>query len=164
MTDFNRMHFVEVITTEQKLPVILFFNRHRRTFFLALNTAGALQVRFQITRSGSLPEVNHLKHAMTKLNPEGRVIGLRWAAAQWRDISFPWKRVSPPYWQIAELIPSFFLILFLIIRLWKSWSPFSQILNCIHNTTPGLKKSMAALSSGTCGSRALCFEFSLSNL
>ncbi len=36
--------------------------------------------------------------------------------------------------------------------------PFSQILNCIHNTTPGLKKSMAALSSGTCGSRALCLS------
>lgn len=156
--------FCGVFTTKHWLPVILFLNRHRRTFFLVLNTAGALQVRFQITRRGSLPEVNHLKHAMTKLNPEGRVIGLCQAAAQWRDISFPWKRVSPPYWQIGELIPSFFLILFLIIRLWKSWSPFSQILNCIHNTTLGLKKSMAALSSGTCGSRALCFEFSLSNL
>lgn len=117
MTEFNRMHFVEVITTEHELPVILFLIRQRRTIFLALNMAGALQVRFQITRSGSVPEVNHLKHAMTKLNPEGRVIGLRRAVAQWRDILFPWKRVSPPYWQIAELIPSFFLILFLIIRL-----------------------------------------------
>lgn len=80
---------------------------------------------------------------MTKWNPEGSVIGLLRAAALRRDISFPWKRVSPAYWQIAELIPSFFLILFFIIRLWKSWSLFSQILNCIHNTTPGLKKSMA---------------------
>lgn len=52
------------------------------------------------------------------------------------------KNLRPPYWQIWELIPSLFLSSFLIIRLWKSWSLSSQILNCIHNTTLGLKKSM----------------------
>lgn len=102
---------------------------------------------------------------------QGIVIGLYFGLYKEENISLPGGEiVGPPYWQIKQINPFFILNPFSYHKIMKiQIPPSSQILNCTHNITPGLKrkrgrekkkKNLAqACSPRECGSSALCFEF-----
>lgn len=97
------------------------------------------------------------------------VIGLYLGLYKEENISLPGgKIVGPPYWQIKRINPFFILNPFPYHKIMKiQIPPSSQILNCTHNITPGLKRKRgwrkkkqprpSALADR--GSSALCFEF-----
>lgn len=70
------------------------------------------------------------------------VIGLYLGLYKEKNISLPGgKIVGPPYWQIKRINPFFILNPFPYHKIMKiQIPPSSQILNCTHNITPGLKR------------------------
>ena len=70
------------------------------------------------------------------------VIGLYLGLYKEENISLPGgKIVGPPYWQIKRINPFFILNPFPYHKIMKiQIPPSSQILNCTHNITPGLKR------------------------
>lgn len=85
------------------------------------------------------------KHDAAKLSFLQRiVIGLFLGLYKEENISLPggWGGiVGPPYWQIKRINPFFILNPFPYHKIMKiQIPPSSQILNCTHNITPGLKR------------------------